>query len=178
MELASVIVNLGIFAATVIAAIIAWRSVNDARQARDEAATHERKALDAADRSATAAEAAAQHQERTADALERQTDLLESAATIPDDWILETHSNSPGDQRWQATNNTGYDVRNVSIGTPEGYNERWIKPERDGPIDVARGESIYFTFIRRVSSPASRTIWILWTPADGSPQKKFVRTIP
>ena len=61
MEFASVIVNLGLFAACVVAAIIAWRSVSEARQARDEAAAHERNALDAATRSASAAEVAAQH---------------------------------------------------------------------------------------------------------------------
>ena len=76
------IMNFGLFAASVVAAIIAWRSVSDARQARDEAADHERNALDAATRSASAAEVAAQHHERTADTLERQTALLESAALL------------------------------------------------------------------------------------------------
>ena len=43
---ASVIVDLGIFIATVIATVIALRSVYDARQARDEASAHELTALD------------------------------------------------------------------------------------------------------------------------------------
>ena len=178
MKLASVIVNLGLFAASVVAAIIAWRSVSDARQARDEAAAHERNALDAATRSASAAEVAAQHHERTADTLERQTALLESAALLREDWVLEAVTDSNSDQRWKATNTTGYDVMHVSIGTPDGFNEQWIKPEVDEPVDVARGESVFFTFIRHLSSPSSRTIWLFCTPADGSSQKQFVRTIP
>jgi hypothetical protein len=45
MVRASVIVKLGIFIATVIAAVIALRSVNDACQARDETSAHEHTAL-------------------------------------------------------------------------------------------------------------------------------------
>ena len=61
----------------------------------------------------------------------------------------------------------------VSIGTPDGFNEQWIKPDVEEAADVPRGESIFFTFIRRLSSPPSRTIWVIWTPADGSAQKKL-----
>ena len=178
MELASVIVNLGIFIATVIAAVIAWRSVNDARQARDEASGHERTALDAATRSASAAEVAVRHHERTADTLEKQTALLESAAMNHEEWALEALTDASIDQRWKVTNKTGYDVMHVSIGTPDGVNEQWIKPDEEETADVPRGGSIFFTFIRRLSSPTSRTIWVVWTPADGSAQKKFVKTIP
>jgi hypothetical protein len=77
---ASVIVDLGIFIATVIATVIALRSVYDARQARDEASAHELTALDAAARSALAAEVAVRHHERTADTFENQTALLEPDA--------------------------------------------------------------------------------------------------
>ncbi|WP_374010052.1 hypothetical protein [Leifsonia sp. LS-T14] len=37
MELASIIINGGLFVATVIAAIVAWRGVADAQEARDDA---------------------------------------------------------------------------------------------------------------------------------------------
>ena len=178
MELASMIVNLGIFVATVIAAVIALRLVNDARQARDDASAHERTALDAAARSASAAEVAVRHHERTADTLEKQTALLESAATHREEWALEALTDASIDQRWKATNKTGDDVTHVSIGTPDGFNEQWIKPDTEETDDVPRGGSIFFTFIRRLSSPTSRTIWVNWTPADGSAQKKFVKTIP
>ena len=171
------IVNLGILIATVIAAVIALRSVNDARQARDEASAHELTALDAAARSALAAEVAVRHHERTADTLEKQTALLESAATHREEWALEPLTDASIDQRWKATNKTGYDVMHVSIGTPDGFNEQWIMPDEEAVVDVPRAGSIFFTFVRRLSSPTSRTIWVLWTSADGSAQQKFVTTI-
>ena len=68
-------------------------------------------------------------------------------------------------------------VIHVSIGTPDGFNEHWIKPDAEAAVDVPRGGSLFFTFIRRLSSPMSRTIWVLWTRANGSAQKKFVTTI-
>lgn len=55
MELASIIINFGLFAATVIAAIITWKGVRDSREARDLAADHESKALAHAKEAATAA---------------------------------------------------------------------------------------------------------------------------
>lgn len=137
------IVNLGIFIASVIAAIIALRSVNDARQARDEASAHERTAT----RSASAAEVAVRHHERTADTLERQTALLESAATHREDWALEALTDASIDQQWKATNKTGDDVMHVSIGTPDGFNEQWIRLDAEEAVDVPRGGSIFFTFI-------------------------------
>ena len=117
------------------------------------------------------------HHERTADTLEKQTALLESAATYREEWALEPLTNPSIDQRWKATNKTGYDVMHVSIGTPDGFNEHCIMADEEAAVDVPRGGSIFFTFIRPLSSPTSRTIWVLWTPTDGSAQKKFVTII-
>ena len=116
------------------------------------------------------------HYERTADTLEKQTVLLELAATHREEWALEPLTDPSVDQRWKATNKTGYDVMHVSIGTPDGFNEHWIKPDEEAAVDVPRGGSIFFTFIRRHSSPTSRTNWVLWTPAEGSAQKKMLET--
>ena len=118
-----------------------------------------------------------QHHERTADTLEKQTALLGSAATHREEWALEPLTDASVDLRWRATNKTGYDVMHVSIGTPDGFNEQWIKPDVEEAADVPRGGSIFFTFVRRLSSPTSQTIWVLWMPAAGSAQKKFVTTI-
>lgn len=115
--------------------------------------------------------------ERTADTLEKQTALLESAATHREEWTLEPLTDASIDQRWKAMNKTGYNVTHVSIGTPDGFNEQWILPGEEAVVDVPRGGSIFFSFVRRLSSPTSRTIWVLWTPADGSAQQKFVTTV-
>ena len=118
------------------------------------------------------------HHERTADLLEKQTALLESAATHCEEWALEPLTDASIDQRWKATNKTGYNVMHVSICTPDGFNEQRIVPDdEEAVVDVPRGGSIFFTFVRRLSSPTNRTIWVLWTPADGSAQQRFVSTI-
>ena len=65
----------------------------------------------------------------------------------------------------------------VPIGTPDGFNELWIMSDEEAAVDVPCGGSIFFTFIRRLSAPTSRTTWVLGTPADGSAQKKFVTII-
>jgi hypothetical protein len=109
--------------------------------------------------------------------LEKQTALLESAATHREEWTLEPLTDASIDQRWKATNKTGYDVMHVSIGTLDGSNEQWILPDEEAVVDVPRGGNIFITFVRRLSSPTSRTIWVFWTPADGSAQQKFVTTI-
>lgn len=179
------LINLGLFvltalglATTVWQAIDARSSRNEAQQASRDAADHERSALGAAQRSASAAELSVQEQRRSADALERQTTIAETIANPPEKWLLEPLGDGLGDQKWKVTNYTGGDVTGVMLGTPNGYGEKWIIPESEGPIDLARNESTYFTFQRGDTSPTSATVWIFWTPADGSTQNRFVKSIP
>lgn len=179
------LINLGLFILTALGlAVTIWQAF-DARSSRDkaqqasrDAAEHERAAIGAAQRSATAAELSAQEHRRSADALERQATIAEAGAYLSEKWLLEPLGDESIDQKWKVTNQTGEDVTSVTLGTPNGFNEQWIKPENDGPIDLARNESTYFTFLRRATSPTSATIWIFWTPADGSMQKQFVKSIP
>lgn len=179
------LINLGLliltglgFALTVWQAFDARTSRDKAQQASRDAAEHESAALAAARRSASAAELSAQEQRRSADALERQATIAEASAYPSEKWLLEPLEDASIDQKWKVTNQTGEDVTSVTIGTPNGYGEQWIKPDSEAPIDVARNESTYFTFLRRHTSPTSATIWIFWTPADGSQQKQFVKSIP
>lgn len=128
VEIASVIVNLGVFTATVIAAIIAWRSVVDAREARDEARTAEQEAAAAAIRSATASE-------RSAEALERQVELAEDAARTPSWTISEAHA---AGRRWKFTNTSRHQLTEVSVDfNPRGV----VTVERAIPDPVAIGQS-------------------------------------
>jgi hypothetical protein len=46
----------------------------------------------------------------------------------------------------------------VPIGTPDSFNEQWIMPDEKAVVDVTRCGSIFFAFVRRLSSPMSRTI--------------------
>lgn len=179
------LINLGLliltafgFALTVWQAFDARASRDKALQASRNAAEHESAALGAAERSAGAAELSAQEQHRSANALERQTTIAEASAYPPEKWLFEPLGDESIDQKWKVTNQTGEDVYRMTLGTPSGFNEQWIKPENEGPIDLARNESTHFTFLRRHTSPTSATIWIFWTPADGSPQKQFVKSIP
>lgn len=179
------LINLGLLIVTAIGlALTVWQAF-DARSSRDKAqmasrnaAEHERAALGAAQRSATAAELSAQEHRRSADALERQATIAETSAYPSEKWLLESLGHESMDQRWKVTNQTGEDVTSVTLGTPNGLNEQWIKPENNDPIDLGRNESTYFTFLRRVTSPTSATIWVFWTPADGSIQRQFVKPIP
>ena len=58
----------------------------------------------------------------------------------------------------EATNKIGNDVMHVPIGTPDSFNEQWIMPNEKAVVDVTRCGSIFFAFVRRLSSPMSRTI--------------------
>jgi hypothetical protein len=176
MDVATII-NFGIFVATVIAAIIAWRGVRDAQSARDAARGYEEAALAASRSAAAAAEESAVEHRRAADALERQVALAESAAEIRQPWEFEALSDSTSDQLWMVKNVSGEYAYNVHLGSPDGFDEVWLELPGEAIDSVAPGETIQFTFRRRLSSPKSATVWVFWTPADGSEQKQFTETI-
>jgi type II secretory pathway pseudopilin PulG len=163
MELASILVNLGIFAVTAVAAIIAWRSVRDAQKARDAAQVSETRALAAAEKSAASSD-------RSATAQERIAEIAETTARPEEPWIFEQLSG----ERWKVTNNMRENVDFVAIGSvPEGL----IQTEhRDVPQDVARGQSLYFLFGGGLGDPASVNIKIVWRSASGG--EELVRSIP
>ncbi|GAA1224493.1 hypothetical protein [Rhodoglobus aureus] len=164
--------------ATIIQAVAARRARDEATESSISAECHEKKALAASQRSAAASEAAVAEHRRVATALERQASLAEKQAKRQDPWTLTALGDESMDQLWRVTNSTGENVQHVSISTPAGFEENWIKPAAEFWDEVANGDSIEFTFVRRLSSPNTRTIWVFWTPADGSKQKQFTRSIP
>lgn len=103
VELASIIINLGLFVATVIAAIIAWRGVRDSQDARDQAAKHEAQALEHAKQAASAATASAEAHQRAAEALEVANLREEARDAQRTPWLVD----KAGEGRWRVTNNTG-----------------------------------------------------------------------
>ena len=176
-------INLGIFLLTAIAV---WVAIDQAREARTQriaadkasvsAGEHEAAALDAASRSAIASERAASEQGRAADALEKQATLAELVSRPEDPWLFEALSPPNMDQRWRVENRTGEKVVSVVISSPSLG--EWILPEGEDVIEsVDPGESIFFEFKRRYTSPTSATVWVLWGPSDGSGQKKFTKFI-
>ncbi len=82
MDLAHIIINFGLFVATVIAATIAWTGVRDSRKARALAAEFEAKALTHAQEAASAASAAAEAQRRAAEAIE-EANIVERKHAMP-----------------------------------------------------------------------------------------------
>lgn len=161
-------VNLGILIATCVAAGVAvWQSI-EAKGARDdarEASENAERQADAAERAAGAAEASAVAQDRASAALERQADLAERLAAPPRPFKVEPLTGGYADQRWRVTNVSGAALLDVWINTPEGRDEQWIQPDqRDVAVDVEHGESIEFTFVRRLSSPQRATVWIQYSP--------------
>jgi hypothetical protein len=163
VELAAIIINAGLFVATVIAAIIAWRSMQDAREARDAAAGHESRALAASETSASAAT-------RSADALERQAELAE-AAQQRSPWGLS----SAGRKRWKLTNTSGYPMTDVQLtGETEGS---FSVDGGNEPRRVRVNEGLYVEFGGGFTDPPSMTIRIDWTDAALDPRSS-VFTIP
>ncbi|WP_166871507.1 hypothetical protein [Salinibacterium sp. ZJ450] len=170
MEIAVLITNIGLFAATVIAAIIAWRSVSDAREARDEAKRHEAAALAAAINAADAAVRSADEHKRAADALERQADIAESATAKPP-WHMERVAKT----RWKLTNQSGANADFVDIkGEPDGH----LQVEDEQPWrDIAKGASVFFQFGGGMTDPGSINVRINWRdPIKGG--REAVVTIP
>lgn len=150
-------------AAAVIAAVAAAAAVwqaREARQANKGAAKHEEAALVA--------------QERAAAALEEQAALIRATTKPPAPWRFEMQSPDTMDQRWAAINDTNLDVSNVYLTTTDGADERWIQPITPNGSDVPAGAAFEFTFIRRLSSPTSRTVTIHWAAGDG-PQRFTTR---
>ncbi|WP_455133594.1 hypothetical protein [Microbacterium aurum] len=168
MELASIIVNAGIFVATVIAAIIAWRGVVDAREAKDQASAHEAAALAHAEAAAGAAGRSAEAQQRAADALE-ETNRREAArdeARVP--WTVSRQST----ERWRVTNNTGNDISFVSF---EASPPATIQMEDGLPFrDVGRGQPVFLRFGGGITNPASATVKVVWRDALGSGQEAVI----
>lgn len=164
MELASVIINVGLFIATVIAAIIAWRGVVDAREARDEA-------KDAAERAATAAESSATAQGRIAEATEKHAALVEAATAPREPWRLS----KVGEHRWQLTNLTGVNVDFVHLSSkPEGH------LQLDGAndyCDVRNGASVFFIFGGGFSDPSSLDVTVQWRQPGVDGQPEWTRSI-
>lgn len=146
--------------ALLAAAAAVWQA-GEARWANRSASAHERGALDA--------------QRRVAEALERQTQLAEAAAKPAIPWEFEALSPGDVDQRWRAVNRTGFGAADVRLMTPDGTDEVWIVPEVGGAIEVPSGEAFGFTFIRRLSSPSSRTVTVHWT--EGGEPKKFTQLV-
>jgi hypothetical protein len=177
MDVASVWINAGLLIATAFAAFIAWRGVHDARKARDDAREYERSALAAAESSAAAAERSVSEHKRAADALERQAAIAESAAEIRRPWDFKALTEPTSDQLWAVKNVSDEVAYNVHLGSPAGFDEAWLELPGEAIDSVAPGETIQFKFRRRLSSPKSATVWVFWTPADGSAQKQFTETI-
>jgi type III secretory pathway component EscV len=156
----SVIVNLGILAVAIVAAVIAVFQVvearkarDDARTARDEAADHERQALEAA-------RAAANASTRSATAQERIAEIAEETANPRPAWLVS----KVGTTRWKVTNNTGVNVDFVMISSkPDGY----ITTEHPQgmPQDVTKGGSLYFDFGGGMDDPSSVNVKITWRGA-------------
>lgn len=136
----------------IVAALAAVWQAGEAARANRGAKAHERSALDA--------------QQRVAAALERQATLAEKAAKPAIPWVFEALSPANVDQKWRATNNTGYDAADVILTTPDGADEQWIEPQSHGALDVSAGDDYLFTFTRRFTSPSSRTVTIRWTQGD------------
>ncbi len=190
MELVGIIINLGVFAGGIVAAIIAWRAVRDAQTARDDAKHHEAEALAASKLSAASAAASAAAQRdaanaaarssdahtRSAAALERQTAIAEASAQKVDPWLFEPLGDMATDQPWRVTNKTGENVRGVQLGTPDGFNEQWVELSTD-PVDLERNAHVTFTWLHRYTSPSSAVVWVFWVDGMGERQK-FTKTIP
>lgn len=157
METASVIINAGIFVATVIAGIIAWRSVKDARDARDSAAAHEARALGYS-RDASAAAT------RSADALEEANRREEArdAARVP--WLVTRVST----ERWRVVNNTGA----VAIMADFAGVGAHIQMEDGMEVrDVPHGQPVFIGFGGGFSDPATATVRVTWVDPHGRGQQ-------
>ncbi len=137
MELASIIINAGIFVATVIAAVIAHRSVVDSQDARDAAAISEEKAELARKEAVAAAERSASASERSATALERQVEIAEAAARTPSWTVTEAHHTA---RRWRFENTSGERLTGVSVILSE---PRMWTIQHGIPDPIAAGQSFF-----------------------------------
>lgn len=156
VDLTSTLINLGIFVATVIAAIVAWRGVRDAQIARDASSDHEAAALQHAEAAAASAGESAAAQQRTAEALEEanRREAARDEARVP--WQVARVSSD----RWRVTNNTGgqADFVTVEVIPPatatmeDGFSMR----------DVPPGQPFFVHFGGGMTDPATATLRIVW----------------
>lgn len=164
----SVITNAGLFAVTVIAAIVAWRGVKDARDARDEAGAHEKKALGYSREAAAAATDTAAAQQRVAAALEHANlrEIRRDASRVP--WTVDKLTS----ERWGVKNNTGSDVDFVQF---EARPPAHVEAE-DGMQfrDVANGQSFFLRFGGGFADPASATVKVVWRDGFGKGQEALI----
>ncbi|WP_210506104.1 hypothetical protein [Naasia sp. SYSU D00057] len=172
------VINLGLFLLTAVGVLVScWQALdarrarNDARVASADAERHEQAALDAARRSALAAEESASASTRSADASERIAAAVEMTATPPRPWLLEYE----GGERWKAINNTGVNVDFVAV---TGKPQAWVVPDTEVPRDVAAGESISFRLPKRLNSPSSVTVKVVWRNPDMTGDEYFETVRP
>lgn len=168
MEIASLWINAGLFTATVLAAVIAWKGVTDARRARDEAADHASSALKAAEsiasasgRTATATEGLDASGIRTAQALER-------IATTPPPWKLDELSVN-GD--WRLINSGPVAAITRSVLTEDPADAQWLRTEGWTPTELITWLPSDWKHLTNAANallagPASITIAVEWRWPD------------
>lgn len=168
MDLASIIVNFGLFVASVIAAIIAWRGVRDAQIARDDAAKHEAQALQHAREAATAATASAAAQQRAAEALEEanRREASRDAERLP--WTVT----QAGSGRWRVTNNSGGIANDVEFMP---LAEEQIQLE-DGEQfrNVPAGQPVFIHFGGGMTDPPTATVHVEWNDSLDHAQQTVI----
>ncbi|TFC33472.1 hypothetical protein E3O55_04065 [Cryobacterium sp. MDB1-18-2] len=168
MDLASIIINLGIFVATVIAAIVAWRGVRDAQSARDDAAEHEVQALAHAREAAAAATESAAAQQRAAQALEAANRREEARDAQQTQWSVARVS----DGRWRVSNNTGgvtSDVEFEPVGVANVQMEDGLQFR-----DVGAGQPVFIHFGGGVTDPPTATLRAEWNDSLNRAQMAVV----
>jgi hypothetical protein len=164
--LAAIIVNLGIFVVTTLAAIVAWKQTNvamearsDAQEARDSARGHEEAALGAAVEAAAAAA-------RSAKALEERNRIALAALRKRDRWAVKRRSRVA----LSVINKSGVTALGVEIelahpDIAEGFLIRTIPPS------VAPGEYIDVRAFPGPLLPPAVHLHLRWVDAnDGSVQ--------
>ena len=168
VDLASIIVNLGIFIATVLAAIIAWRGVRDAQRARDAAADYEAQALAHAERSASAAAESATAQQRAAEALEQANRREEARDAQRTPWIVA----KVGSGRWRVTNNSGGIATDVDVEALGGED---VQMEDGQQLrDVAAGQPMFVHFGGGFADPPTATLRVEWNDSMDRAQSAVV----
>jgi len=163
----TIVINLGIFVITGIAAIFAGvqaiearKARSDADTARDEAQTHEASALEAAREAAASST-------RSAAAAERQAAAAEKALLDRDPWIFV----KAGANRWKVTNRTGGRLQLIDVTSKDD-----IQLERPDNDELLNNGSFHLTFGGGMTDPASTEIEIEWH--DGTKVYGFVHTVP
>lgn len=145
-------VNIGLFIATVIAAIIAWKQTSLAIAAKNDAVKAQNTAEDHASSAARSATAG----ERSAAAQEQQTRLAEEAAAraAARPWSVE----KTAAHRWTLTNDSGLNVDFVRVESdPIGH----LHHAPSNAV-VRNGESVWFEFGGGMADPASVNVVISW----------------